>query len=233
GSTDLGVIGVDLSPLVTSTASASDPNGLFCPGQTTTNNNQGCFGQPACRSISVDGLPAGMLTPGVAQPIELASTFCVPGTANGIVNAAASLPGPGAASLPATVKLTQVVGSTTTTSSTTTLPPTTTTGASTTTTPTTTSSTRSTLLPPLLPLTVEFASVAGTGSCGVTRDGLGGTLDTLACGDLSLGNGNGGLPPSTLPDGAVVHFRLGGCSVVPLATCALDPETTPGPGFDC
>ena len=172
GSSDLSVIGVNLSPLLTSTASASDPNGLFCPGQTTTNNNEGCFGQPACRSISVDGLPAGALTPGVAQPIELAATFCVPGTANGIINAAASLPGPGAASLPATVMLTEVVGSTTTTSSTTSLPPTTTTGASTTTTPTTSTSTTSTLLPPLLPLTVEFASVAGTGSCGVTRDGL-------------------------------------------------------------
>jgi hypothetical protein len=129
--------------------------------------------------------------------------------------------------------LTEVVGSTTTTSSTTSLPPTTTTGASTTTTPTTSTSTTSTLLPPLLPLTVEFASVAGTGACGVTRDGLGGTLGTLDCGDLSLGNGNGGLPPSTLPDGAVVHFRLGGCSVLPLATCALDAEPTPGVGFDC
>jgi hypothetical protein len=233
GSSDLSVIGVNLSPLLTSTASASDPNGLFCPGQTTTNSNEGCFGQPTCRSISVDGLPAGALTPGVAQPIELAATFCVPGTANGIINAAASLPGPGAASLPATVMLTEVVGSTTTTSSTTSLPPTTTTGASTTTTPTTSTSTTSTLLPPLLPLTVEFASVAGTGACGVTRDGLGGTLGTLDCGELSLGNGNGGLPPSTLPDGAVVHFRLGGCSVLPLATCALDAEPTPGVGFDC
>src|SRR5262249_12403 len=32
GSTDLGVIGVNLSPLVTSTASAADPGGIFCAG---------------------------------------------------------------------------------------------------------------------------------------------------------------------------------------------------------
>jgi hypothetical protein len=40
GSTDLGVIGVELSPLVTSTASASNPDGVFCSGQTMSNNNR-------------------------------------------------------------------------------------------------------------------------------------------------------------------------------------------------
>jgi hypothetical protein len=89
------------------------------------------------------------------------------------------------------------------------------------------------MLPPLLPLTVEFASLAGSGACGDTRNGMGAVLDTLACGDLALGSGNGIIPPSSLPDGAVVHFKLGGCSIIPLGVCALDPEPTPGPGFDC
>jgi len=52
-------------------------------------------------------LPAGAMTPGV-HPITLASTFCVPtvgGTLGFLINASADLPGPGAASLPATVEL--------------------------------------------------------------------------------------------------------------------------------
>ncbi len=230
GSADLGTIGVDLTPLVSTTVSRSDVDGLLCPAQ----SQAGCFGLSACRAVSVDGLPAGPISPDTPQPVTLASVFCIPSTMNGVVDGAASLPGPGAASLPAVVRLTQLSGPTTTTTSTTSASTTTTTsGATTTTTPTTTSTTTSTILPPLLPLTVEFASVAGGGSCGVTRDGDGNVVDSLACGDLAIGNGNGSLPPSALPDGAVVHFRLGGCSVLPLLTCALQAETTAGAGFDC
>ena len=50
GSSDLGSISVDLTPLITGTASDSDTLGLFCPGQ-TTGGNEGCFGSTACRSF--------------------------------------------------------------------------------------------------------------------------------------------------------------------------------------
>lgn len=235
GSSDLGTIGVDLTPLASATAAKADPDGLFCPGQTAGSATQGCFGSAACRAITVNGLPAGALAPGASQPAILASVFCIPATGSPLIDGAAALPSAGAASLPVTVRLTQLAGPTTTTVTTSTLATTSTTGPTTTTTPTTTTSTSTTttLLPPLLPLTVEFASVAGTGACGATRDGSGALLDTLACGDLALGSSNGVLPPSSLPDGAVVHFRLGGCSVLPLITCSLLAETTPGPGFDC
>ncbi len=233
GSADLGAIGVDLSPLVTSTASDSDPAGLFCPGQTTTNDNQGCFGEPTCRSISVNGLPAGPLSLNSTQAVTLASSFCIPAVGNLVIDGAASLPGPGAASLPGTVTLREIVGTTTTSTTTPTTSTTSTTGPSTTTTSPTTTTTTTTLLPPLLPLTVEFASGTGSGTCGNTRDGNGNVIQNLDCGDLAIGSGNGSLPPSALPDGAVVHFNLGGCSVLPLLTCSLTATPTAGPGFDC
>src|SRR5262249_6720257 len=79
GSSDLGSISVDLTPLVTGTASDSDPNGLFCPGQTGgANGNAGCFGSSACRFFSQTGIPAGAITQDVAQPVALASAFCIP-----------------------------------------------------------------------------------------------------------------------------------------------------------
>jgi hypothetical protein len=122
----------------------------------------------------------------------------------------------------------EVSGNTTTSTSsstTTSLP------ISTTTIATTTSTTTSTLLPPLLPARVELASVAGSGDCGVVRDGSGVTLGPLACGDLALGAGASTLPPSSLPDGAVNQFQLGGCGL--FLDCALLPVATAGPGFDC
>ncbi|MCW5893718.1 MAG: hypothetical protein KIT14_24655 [bacterium] len=232
GSSDLGSISVDLSPLVTTTASAANPAGLFCPGQ-TAGGNAGCFGATACRSFQVDGLPAGPIVPDTPQAVSLASAFCIPAVGNIVIDGAAGLPGPGAASLPGSIALRTLPGGPTTTTTSTTLVTTTTVAGPTTTTTTTTSTTTTTLLPPLLPLTVEFASLAGSGSCGTMRNGSGAVVGTLACGDLALGHGGGSLPPSALPDGAVVHFKLGGCSVLPLLTCALGPEPTAGAGYDC
>jgi hypothetical protein len=103
--------------------------------------------------------------------------------------------------------------------------------SSTTTIVTTTSTSTTTLLPPLLPARVELASVAGTGDCGVVRDGAGITIASLACGDLSLGGGGSTLPPSSLPDGAVNQFQLGGCGL--FLDCALLPVATAGAGYDC
>lgn len=234
GSSDLGNISVNLTPLVTGVASDADPAGLFCAGQ-TTGGNEGCFGSTACRSFSQTGMPAGPLSPGVVQPVALASAFCLPATGNVLIDGAASLPGPGAASLAGTLVLRELGGTTTTS---TTAPSSSTTSTSTTTTTTTTiSTTTTTTLLPLPPLTIEFASTGGSGSCGSVRDGSGTEIVPLTCGQLALGSGGSTIPPSALPDGAVNRFSLNtgdlGCILSALTACPLGPTTTVGPGFDC
>ncbi|MCW5893720.1 MAG: hypothetical protein KIT14_24665 [bacterium] len=237
GSADLGAIAVDLTPLATTTATASDPAGAFCG----TQRDAGCFGKPACRAMEVSGLPAGPLALDTPAAANLASTFCIPAVGNIVIDGAASLPGPGAASLSVTVTRRETAGGPTTTTTTTdpgggasTTTTTTLAGSTTTTsTPSTTSTTTTTLLPALLPLTLEFMSQAPSGSCGSIRNGAGTTLAPLACGDLVLGDGAGLVPAAALPDGAVVHFRIGGCSLLPLLTCALAAEDTAGAQHDC
>jgi hypothetical protein len=96
----VGPINVDLSPLTTGTASDTDAGGLFCPGQGAA--QVGCFGSPDCRTISENGTPAGPITTGVPASATLASVFCIAATGNGLVDASANLPGPGAVSLPGT-----------------------------------------------------------------------------------------------------------------------------------
>src|SRR5262249_57726998 len=86
------------------------------------------------------GQAFGPLTAGVAATGRLASVFCIPRTPQGLVNAAADLPGPGALTLPGTF----LPGPACVACSTTTAPPTTTTNITTTTTTTTTPSTTST-----------------------------------------------------------------------------------------
>jgi hypothetical protein len=95
-----GVIGIDLSPLTTGTASITDPGGLFCPGQGA--GQVGRFGSPACRTLSERGVSAGPFFTGVPTSGTLASVFCIGATGNGLVDASANLPGPGAVSLPGT-----------------------------------------------------------------------------------------------------------------------------------
>ncbi len=235
GSSDLGSISVDLTPLVTGTASDSDPAGLFCPGQ-TTGGNEGCFGSTACRAFSQSGMVAGTLVYDVVQPVALASAFCIPSTGNVLIDGAASLPGPGAASLSGTVVLHQFSGSSTTTTSTTAPTTTSTIGATTSTTTAPTTTTTTTLLP-IPPLTIEFASTVGTGTCGDARNGSGTVLLPLNCGDLALGSGASGIPPSALPDGAVNRFSLNesdlGCVLSLLTACPLGPTSVSGTGFDC
>jgi hypothetical protein len=100
----VGPIDVDLSPLTTGTASMTDPTGNFCPGQSNTSGHLfGCFGSSACRTITENGFPYGPVTTGVPGPATLASVFCISATGNGLVDASADLPGPGAVSLPGTV----------------------------------------------------------------------------------------------------------------------------------
>jgi hypothetical protein len=234
GSSDLGLISVDLSPLLTGTASDSDPTGVFCPGQ-AVGTNEGCFGSTACRAFSQNGTAAGPLVLDQAQPIVLASAFCIPATGNLLIDGGASLPGPGAASLAGTVTLREIGATTTTTS--TTSPTTTSTTANSTTTSSPPPTTTTTTLLPLPPLTIEFTGGTGTGDCGASRDGSGTVLMPLACGDLALGNGASGIAPSTLPDGSVNRFLLNtgdlGCILSLLTACPIGPTATEGPGFDC
>jgi hypothetical protein len=229
GSQDLGSIGVDLTPLVTDTVTTTSATGLFCPGQ-TAGGREGCFGESSCRTIEENGLMAGTLVPNTPLPAVMASTFCIPKTGNILVDGAADLPGPGAASLPGTVTLVEIIGTTTTSTSSTIVTSTSNT-VSTTTSTSSTSTTSTTLLPPLLPLTVEFASTGGGGVCGATRNGIGTVIQDLDCGDLALGGGTATLPPATLPDGAVNHFALGGCGL--LLSCALEATSVAGANFDC
>jgi len=100
----VGPINVDLSPLTTGTASKTDPGWNFCPGQTNTGGHMfGCFGSTACRTITENGVPYGPVVTGTPGPATLASVFCIQATGNGLVDASADLPGPGAVSLPGTV----------------------------------------------------------------------------------------------------------------------------------
>ncbi len=100
--TIVGPIAVDLSPLTTGIANANNATGTFCPGQGGSPGTNGCFGQPTCQTIIENGVAAGPITTGADATATLASVFCIASTANGLVNFAADLPGPGAVSLPGT-----------------------------------------------------------------------------------------------------------------------------------
>jgi hypothetical protein len=117
GTTPLGTIAVDLTPLTTGLAMKSDAGngaGEICPGQMAGGSTAGCFGEgdgspegePTCRRIEENGIPSGPITPnGPAVSARLASVFCIPATGAALIDGAASLPGPGATSLPGMVSL--------------------------------------------------------------------------------------------------------------------------------
>jgi hypothetical protein len=148
--TFVGTLSVDLSPLTTGTASKTEPNGAFCPGQDAA-DYEGCFNSQDCRTITENGKPAGPITNGVPANATLASVFCIPASGNLLIDGTAALPGPGATSLPGQFVVT--VAETTTTSlapsttTTTTAPPTTTTTTAPPTTTTTTEPTTTTTEP--------------------------------------------------------------------------------------
>jgi len=111
GSTNLGDLAVNLSPLSTATVSATNADGLFCPGQGGA--NAGCFGTNVsaeeCTSITEVGSPAGLLSLEVPAAAKLASVFCIPATGDAAVDGAGGLPGPGATTLTGTFTLHEVV----------------------------------------------------------------------------------------------------------------------------
>jgi len=74
-------------------------DGNFCPGQSNTSGQAfGCFGSAACRTMN--GVASGAIIAGTPATATLASVFCIGATGNGLVDASADLPGPGAVSLP-------------------------------------------------------------------------------------------------------------------------------------
>jgi len=104
GTSHVGAILVDLSPLSTGTVSKSAADGLFCKDLNPPQGapQVGCFGKPDCRKITENGVPGGAITLNTPANATLASVFCIAATQNGLVNGAAGLPGPGAVSLPGT-----------------------------------------------------------------------------------------------------------------------------------
>src|SRR5262249_37496133 len=101
----VGVIAINLSPLTTGTASATDPGGLFCPGQTATppRSQAGCFGITACRTINESGVAAGpVVTGGPADATPASGVFLPAPGFDPVYDATFGRPGPGAVSLPGT-----------------------------------------------------------------------------------------------------------------------------------
>lgn len=110
---------VTLDPLATGTVSRADPAGLFCPGQGNnpgeaapgafgTNTLGGPMGTDlveVATAIEQMGSPGGSLIDMMPHDSTLASVFCIPATGNGLIDGAASLPGPGSVSLPGQVQL--------------------------------------------------------------------------------------------------------------------------------
>src|SRR5262249_51367694 len=91
-----GLITVNLSPLQTARVESQAAAGIFCLNQ----GNKGCFHEPNCTKFTETGQKAGPVMTGVPADATLAATFCIPVTAAPLVNQTASLPGPGAISLP-------------------------------------------------------------------------------------------------------------------------------------
>jgi hypothetical protein len=125
--------GAFLSPICLGGTNDGEPCATLadCPGGTScrngvlnnycvggANDGLGCSSAASCPSpgvcskagtlaqvIRASGAAAGPLSFGVAQPIGLASVFCVPTTTSAVVNANANLPGPSAATLAGTIIL--------------------------------------------------------------------------------------------------------------------------------
>src|SRR5262245_40802554 len=219
----VGAISVNLSPLTTATATKTAADGNFCPGQSDQMGQTfGCFGSPACRTITENGVAAGAITKGTPASATLASVFCIAATGNGLVDASADLAGPGAVSLPGMflVKDVATASSTTTTSTT-----------STTAAPTTIPSPTTTTIPPST--TLDFVLTAGGSNCGNTKDGSNTVIKNLTCGGLSIGAGASLIPEGPTPDGSVSRFGLNctgnNCTIVASST----PPAVNAAGPDC
>ena len=98
----VGPIPVSLTNITTGTSTiTADASGNFCPNQTVI----GGFGSVYTRSIIERGSPAGALLDFADHQGKLGGGFCVPASGNAAIDGSASLPGPGATSLPGKFKL--------------------------------------------------------------------------------------------------------------------------------
>ena len=239
----VGAISVNLSPLTTGASSKSDPGGLFCPNQgpaAGAGHLEGCFGKPLCRSYSEQGVEAGPITQDVPATATLVSTFCIAATGNGLVDASADLPGPGAVSLPGQFVVKDVTPVTTTTSIATTTVPTTTTAPTTLATTTTVISSTTTTTSCPAGTCLDFSLTTAGGTCGTAKDGTNTTVKSLTCGGLNIGGGASIIPEGPTPDGSQSRFALSctgsACNIsanttVPAANTAAPDCTNTGCNF--
>ena len=92
----LAALPLTLSPLTTGASTATDPAGLFCPGQVTP----GAFGLQRVRTIHQTGSP--LLGGPSLFSMTVAGNFCVPSSGVGLIDAVVDLPGPGSVSVSGT-----------------------------------------------------------------------------------------------------------------------------------
>ena len=75
------------------------------PFEACEQRNQGAFGNGGATGLSATGSSGGPLTDFGPHPATLVSVFCIPPVYNQIIDGQADLPGPGALTLPGTVRL--------------------------------------------------------------------------------------------------------------------------------
>jgi len=93
--------GVSLTPLGTDVQAVdTGGTGVFCPSQQTP----GAFAEPDGDYIEQRGAAAGAMSPNTNEAARLASVFCIPKVGNFLIDGAADLPGPGAITLPGTLR---------------------------------------------------------------------------------------------------------------------------------
>jgi hypothetical protein len=97
----VGTASLSLAGFGTGTSTLSDSGGIFCLGQA----NAGAYGLPPARQISVTGALAGDLHDGNPHAAAVVTNLCIGATGNGIIDAAADLPGPGSMTVSATLEL--------------------------------------------------------------------------------------------------------------------------------
>jgi hypothetical protein len=98
--TFVATLGVNLSPLTTTTNTVTAADGLFCTGGVGGDQaHPGAFGQAATQAIKQNGSPSGDLTDGLPHASTLVSNFCIPPTGSLALDGIADLPGPGSISL--------------------------------------------------------------------------------------------------------------------------------------
>jgi hypothetical protein len=98
---------VRLDKLTTGSITKTNAQGLFCPSQNTAS----AFGTQqqapplVVTSITETGSKAAGALSTTPQDVTLSTVFCIPATADALINGAADLPGPGAVSLPGTLQI--------------------------------------------------------------------------------------------------------------------------------